>query len=145
MLLMLSVRLAAAIRYYLLAFAPTNILLRHLRARSGLKWAVLAALVLVPTYLFAAAIATAVIVDGGPGWLNLVAVTCMWNAMKFAWLGVLTPIVWVEHGVRARQASAVKSRVGRPCLSVTASRSSWTGGPGLRFRPRFFEWTEKMP
>ena len=101
MLLVLSVRLAATIHYYLQAFAPTNILLRHLRTRGGLKWAVPAAVLLVPTYLFAAAINTAVIAGGGPGWLNLVAVTCIWNAMKFAWLGVLTPIVWVGHCVRA--------------------------------------------
>ena len=101
MLLMLSVRFAAAIHYYLQAFAPTNILLRRLRSRDGLKWAILTALVLVPTYLFAAATTTSVIADGGPGWLNLVAVTCIWNAMKFAWLGVLTPTVWVGHRVRA--------------------------------------------
>ena len=104
MLLVLSVRLAATIRYYLQAFAPTNILLRHLRTRGGLKWAVPAALLLVPTYLIAAAITTAVIADGGPGWLNLVALTCIWNAMKFTWLGVLTPIVWVGHRARARAA-----------------------------------------
>jgi hypothetical protein len=46
---------------------------------------------LVPTYLFAAAIATTVLDDGGPGWLNVMAVTCVWNAMKFASLA-LTPI-----------------------------------------------------
>jgi hypothetical protein len=33
-------------------------------------------------------------------------------------------------------AAAVKSR---------SARSSWTGGPGLRFRPRFFENTNQMP
>ena len=93
MLLVLSVRLAATIHYYLQAFAPTNILLRHLRARGGLKWAIPAALLLIPTYLFAAAITTAVIADGGPGWLNLVALTCVWNAMKFACMGVLSPFM----------------------------------------------------
>lgn len=40
MLVVLSVRLAAIIHYYLQAFAPTNMLLRHLRTRGGLKWAV---------------------------------------------------------------------------------------------------------
>ena len=102
MLLMLSVRFAATIHYYLQAFAPTNILLRRLRARGGLKWAIPAALLLVPTYLFASAITTTVLADGGAGWLNLVVLTCIWNAMKFAWLGVLTPIVWVGHRVRSR-------------------------------------------
>ena len=97
MLLVLSVRLASTIHYCLQAFSPTNILLRHLRTRGGLKWAVPAALVLVPTYLFAAAITTTVLADGGAGWLNLVAVTCIWNAMKFAWLAALTPIALLMH------------------------------------------------
>lgn len=56
MLLVLSVRLAATIHYYLQAFAPTNMLLRQLRTRGGLKWAIPAVLLIVPTYLFAAAI-----------------------------------------------------------------------------------------
>ena len=99
MLLMLSVRLAATIHNYLQAYAPTNILLRHLRTRGGLKWAVPAALLLVPTYLFAAAIATTVIDDGGPGWLNLVVLTCIWNAMKLAWLTLLSPIYLLRRPV----------------------------------------------
>ena len=93
MLLTLSVRLAATIHYSLQAFAPTNILLRHLRTRVALKWAIPAALLLVPTYLIAAAIATTVIDDGGPGWLNLVLLTCIWNAMKLACMGVLSPFM----------------------------------------------------
>ena len=93
MLLILSVRLAAAIHYYLRAFAPTNMLLRRLRTRRGPKWVIPAALLLVPTYLFAAAITTAVIADGGPGWLNLVVLTCIWNAIKFAGMGVLSPFM----------------------------------------------------
>ena len=92
MLLVLSVRLASTIHYYLQACAPTNILLRRLRARGGLKSAIPAGLLLVPTYLFAAAIATAVIADGGPDWLNLVVLTCIWNAIKFACIASLVPI-----------------------------------------------------
>ena len=92
MLLMLSVRLAATIHSHLQAFAPTNILLRRLRTRGGLKWAIPAALLIVPAYLFAAAITTAVIDDSGPGWLNLVVLTCIWNAIKFACIASLVPI-----------------------------------------------------
>ena len=103
MLLMLSVRLAATIHSHLQAFAPTNILLRHLRTRDGLKWAIPAALLLVPTYLFAGAITTAVIADGGAGWLNLVVLTCIWNAMKFAWMGVLSVPLLAVALVRERR------------------------------------------
>lgn len=104
MLLMLSVRLATSIHYYLQEFAPTNILLRQLRTRRGLKWAIPAAVLLVPAYLFAAAITTAVIADGGWGWLNLVSVTCIWNATKYAWMGVLSVPLLARVLVRERRA-----------------------------------------
>ena len=100
MLLVLSVRLAATIHYYLQAFAPTNILLRRLRTRSGLKWVIPTALLLVPMYLIAAAIATTVIDDGGPGWLNLVVLTCIWNAIRVSYIGVLCPILLVAAARR---------------------------------------------
>ena len=104
MLLVLSVRLAATIHYYLQAFAPTNILLRHLRTRAGLKWAIPAALLLAPTYLFAAAITTTVIADGGHGWLNLVALTRIWNGFKFGGLGVLSLPMLLARLARSRRA-----------------------------------------
>ncbi len=103
MLLVLSVCFAATIHYYLQAFAPTNILLRRLRTRGGFKWAIPAAVLLVPGYLFAAAIATSVLDDGGPGWLNLVAFTCTWNAIKFAWMGVLSVPLLARVLVRERR------------------------------------------
>ena len=92
MLFFLSVRLAAAIHRILYSCMPTNILVRHLRTRPGLSRAFPAALVLVPAYLFAASLAAVLIEHGEPGWLNLVVLTCVWNAVKFAWLGVLNPI-----------------------------------------------------
>lgn len=110
MLLVLSVRLAATIHHYLQAFAPTNMFLRHLRTRGGLKWAIPAALLFVPTYLFAAAITTTVISDGGPGWLNLVVLTCTWNALKFAWLGLISPLTVLKCRVASgRTSSAVRT------------------------------------
>lgn len=54
---------------------------------------------LPPIYLFAAAITTAVIDDGGPGWLNLVALPCIWNAMKFAWMGLVSPLMLLRGRV----------------------------------------------
>ena len=102
MVLMLSVRLAATIHKLLRTYAPANILVDRLRTRRGLKWAFPVALMLVPTYLFAAAITTTDIADGGPGWLNLVVLLFIWNAMKCAVMGVLTPWLllrqcWSEH------------------------------------------------
>lgn len=110
MLLVLSVRLASTIYYYLQAFAPTNILLRRLRTRGGLKWAIPAALALVPMYLFAAAITTVIIADGGPGWLNLVVLTGTWDAMKFAWMALISPLMVLKRrAVSDRTSSAVST------------------------------------
>jgi hypothetical protein len=68
---MLSLHLAATLHNLLSTYTPSNILLRHLRTRRGLKWAIPVALVLVPTHLFAASLSTALLARGGPGWLNL--------------------------------------------------------------------------
>lgn len=112
MLLMLSMRLAATVHAFTRARLPTNILIRYLRTRGGPKWAIPLALILVPTYLFAAAVATAMIDDGGPGWLNLVALTCIWNTIKFAWMGLASPVLCVRH------------RLGRG--STRSSQASWS-------------------
>ena len=50
---------------------------------------------LVPTYLFASAISTVIVDDGGPGWLNLLVLLLSWNAIKFVWLAVLSPFLTI--------------------------------------------------
>jgi len=67
----LSVRLAAAIHYDLRAYAPTNILLRRLRSRDGIKWAIPVSVVLVLAYLYSMSLAGPLSERGGSGWLNL--------------------------------------------------------------------------
>ncbi len=127
MLLVLSVRLAATIHYYLQAFAPTNILLRHLRTPGGLKLAIPAALVLVPVYLFTAAITTTVIDDGAPGWLNLVVLICIWNAIRVVCIGVLSPILLIAsalRGTRLTHAYAFACHVCRGALPLTEPKGS---------------------
>ena len=56
--------------YGLLRYAPTNLLLDAIRTRRGLKWGIPAMLLALP-YIYAAAICTTMINDGGPGWLHL--------------------------------------------------------------------------
>lgn len=73
-------------RYYLRRYLPTNILLDRIRTRRGLKWG-LPSMFLAGPYLYAAAICTTIIEDGGPGWLNLLVVLFIWNALKFLWIG----------------------------------------------------------
>jgi hypothetical protein len=65
---------------------PTNILLNAIRTRRGLKWGVPAMLLAVP-YLYAASLCTVLVDHGASGWLNIVALVCVWNALKFVWIG----------------------------------------------------------
>lgn len=74
------------IRYFLRRHMPTNILLDLIRTRRGLKWSIPAMLLAAP-YLLAASICTSIIEDGGPGWLNLLVLLFIWNALKFLVMG----------------------------------------------------------
>ncbi|MGV1005700.1 MAG: sulfate permease [Candidatus Nanopelagicales bacterium] len=86
------------VRWFLRCYAPSNIALDAIRSRRDLKWGIPAALVAVPTYLYAASFASTLIERGGPGWLNLVVLTLIWSALKF---GVMAPVS-VGLLVRAR-------------------------------------------
>lgn len=84
---MLRTSVALSARGYgVLRYAPTNLLLNAIRTRRGLKWGIPAMLLAVP-YLYAAAICTTIINDGGPGWLHLLILLFVWNALKFLWIG----------------------------------------------------------
>lgn len=93
----LSVHTRASLRRYM----PTNVLLDAIRTRRGLKWGVPAMLLAVP-YLLAASTLTTLIADGGPGWLNLLVLLCLWNTMKFIIMGPVSLILLAI--VRAREA-----------------------------------------
>jgi hypothetical protein len=88
------------IRYYLRRYAPTNILLDAIRTRRGLKWGIPAMLLATP-YLYAAAICTTIIDQGGPGWLNILVVLFIWDAFKMLWIGPISLVLLTR--VRARE------------------------------------------
>ncbi len=98
--------LSVRIRYYLRRYMPTNILLDAIRTRRGPKWG-LPAMLLAAPYLLAASICTNLINDGGPGWLNLLVILSIWNAMKFLYVGpvslaLLGHVRYTERSVRGR-------------------------------------------
>ena len=107
---------SANTRYVMRRYLPTNILLDLIRTRRGLKWGVPAMLLAAP-YLLAASICTNLIADGGPGWLNLLVILFIWNALKFIVMGPVSLIVLLrvhiqEAGERRRvrrQSEAMKS------------------------------------
>ena len=94
----LSIRTRAFLRRYM----PTNILLNTIRTRRGLKWGVPAMLLAAP-YLLAASICTNLIDNGAPGWLYLVVLLCVWNALKLLWIGPLSLIQLVLIRTRERR------------------------------------------
>lgn len=96
-------------RYYLRRYMPTNIALDAIRTRRGLKWGAPAMLLAAP-YLLGASICTSLLADGGPGWLNLLVILFIWNAMKFLFMGPVSLIVLARrrlHEAAARKAARV--------------------------------------
>ena len=89
-------------RTFLRRYMPTNILLNTIRTRRGLKWGVPAMLLAAP-YLLAASICTNLIDNGAPGWLYLVVLLCVWNALKFLWIGPFSLIHLVLIRTRERR------------------------------------------
>lgn len=68
---------------------PTNMIIRATHTRRGLKWGVPAMLLAVVYGVLAAALAQWV-ADGAPGWINLLVLVCLWNALKFVVNGPIT-------------------------------------------------------
>lgn len=96
--------------YGVLRYAPTNLPINAIRTRRGLKWGLPAMLLAVP-YLYAAAICTTIVNDGGPGWLHLLVLLFAWNALKFIWTGSVSLVLLVHH------------RCGRPHHTSESARS----------------------
>lgn len=84
--------LSAAIRGYLRYYMPTNRALDWLRTPRGLKWAIPIAVVATPAYMYALSIAAVVAAEPGFGWMNVLVILFVWNALKFAWVAVLAPL-----------------------------------------------------
>ena len=97
---------------------PTNILIRATHTRRGLKWGVPAMLLAVVYVVIAAALAQWV-VSGAPGWINLLVLVCLWNAIKFVVNGPITAIRLVR--VRSNE-----RRYRSPTVSVDAAGAGGT-------------------
>lgn len=108
--------LSARTRYYLRRYMPTNRLLDAIRRRPNLRWGIPAMLLAVP-YLLIASICTNALAAGAPGWLHLVVLWAVWNAMKFIVMGPVSLVLLV----RARIGEAVARRRDR-----TRNTPNWT-------------------
>lgn len=86
-------------------FLPTNQIRDAVMTRRGLKWGVPAMLLAIPCIYIAATCRT-LIEQGGPGWLHLIVLVCIWNALKMLWLGPVSLVLLA----RARRPSARSSQ-----------------------------------
>ncbi len=84
---------SAAIRGYLRFYMPTNRALDWLRTPYGVRWAVPVAMVVTPACIYAMSVAAVLASVTGLGWINLFVVLFLWNAMKFAWMAILSPLI----------------------------------------------------
>ena len=103
--------LSARTRYYLRRYMPTNRLLDAIRRRPNLRWGIPAMLIAVP-YLLIASICTNAIAAGAPGWLHLVVLWAVWNAMKFIVMGPVSLVLLVRARIReavARRQDAARA------------------------------------
>lgn len=101
--------LSNRVRLFLRTYMPTNIVLDALHTRRGLKWGVPAMLIAVP-YLLGAWLLTVWIADGGPGWLNLLVLLFIWNALKFLLNGPITLVILIRARLAERRARQLDER-----------------------------------
>lgn len=71
---------------------PTNMIIRATHTRRGLKWGVPSMLLAVVYVVIGAALAQWV-ANGAPGWINLLVLVCLWNALKFVVNGPVTLVL----------------------------------------------------
>lgn len=110
--------LSVRTRYFLRRYVPTDILLDALRVRRGLRWGVQAMLLAIP-YLYAASICAQIIGDGGPGWLHLLVLLFIYNAMKFAIMGPVSLVLLLRARVREHVEQQHEQRADRrPMVSA---------------------------
>jgi hypothetical protein len=95
--------MSTALQRHLRTYMPSNILLERLRTGRGLMWSPLVGFVLAAGYLVVASFTTEQLAAGGPGWLNLLVLICIWDAMKFAAMGMVGPaLILKAMAFRAR-------------------------------------------
>ncbi|WP_347347619.1 sulfate permease [Nigerium sp.] len=93
---------SAEVRYFLRRYMPSNVLLDLIRTRKGLKWG-MPAMLLAGPYLAIAFWCTTLIENGGPGWLHLVVLLCIWNALKMMAIGPVSVVLVVKARARERR------------------------------------------
>lgn len=111
---------SAEVRYFLRRYMPSNVLLDLIRTRKGLKWGVPAMLLAGP-YLAVAFGCTTLIENGGPGWLHLAVLLCIWNALKMLAIGPVSVFLLTKARVREHRAQRQERSEDVPLRELTRS------------------------
>ncbi len=98
-LLALPIFLAVATAHrYLALYAPSNLLIRHVRMSPPRCRTVVALVVLTAVLLLAMRAVDLAINVGAPGWLSLIALVLAWDAIKVAALATATSFRCLTRG-----------------------------------------------
>lgn len=103
MLFMLAVPIllvVASVHRYLALYAPSNLLVRRVRARQARPRTVAALLALSAVLLVAMHAVAEAVGAGAPGWLNLVVLILAWDAIKIGLAGAQTMLCVARHTAR---------------------------------------------
>lgn len=92
LILILAFGVAALALRYLRMYAPSNAVIARVRRGRPRLRVVAGVLALSSTLAAGALLLARWVACGGPGWLNLIILIAIWDAMKFAWLAVLWPL-----------------------------------------------------
>lgn len=93
LLLALPVFAAVALTYrYLQLYAPSNLLVRRVRAAEPRLRTATALLVLATLLLVGMHVTTEAVAAGAPGYLNFLVLMLAWDAIKLGGLGVLVSL-----------------------------------------------------
>lgn len=107
MLLAFPVIAAVALaHHYLLLYAPSNVLIRRVRAWRPTLITVAAMMAVAAALIVALKVVADAVASGAPGWLNLVVLLLAWDAFKLAALGVHVALRtvgrWLREGIDGR-------------------------------------------
>lgn len=96
---------AISARLYSLSqrFAPSNIVIRRVHPRTGIKWGPLVGLAGAVAYGLLMVVTGTIVRDSGPGWVNLFALVGFWNTVRFTALipASLVRLLRVRHQERS--------------------------------------------
>lgn len=96
MLLALPVIAAVALAHrYLVLYAPSNVLIRRVRATAPALRTAAAMLAVASSLIVALRVVSDAVAAGAPGWLNFVVLVLAWDAIKIGWLAIAVLFRWV--------------------------------------------------